>query len=111
MKISLNAVPKPQHERRTPKRVDIGKFSPLTTKHIFERDNHSCVRCGTSHDLESVPHHIIYKSAMGLGEKSNGCTICRTCHREAHSLRKVRQWFEQYRLTVLIPFYEMREAE
>jgi 5-methylcytosine-specific restriction endonuclease McrA len=111
MKISLNAVPKPQHERRTPKRVDRGKFSVLTTQHIFERDNCSCVRCGTSSDLESVPHHIIFKSQGGLGEKDNGATVCLSCHRLAHILREVIVWFEDYRTRVLIPYYETSNAE
>jgi 5-methylcytosine-specific restriction endonuclease McrA len=89
-------VPKPQHKRRTPKRVDRGKFSPKTIKEIFERDNHQCVRCGSYH-LEATPHHITYKSHGGLGEKRNGVTICLKCHREAHALKSVRKWFEDWR--------------
>jgi 5-methylcytosine-specific restriction endonuclease McrA len=84
------------HIRRTPKRVDRGKFSAKTIKEICERDGYQCVRCGSYH-LEKVPHHIIYKSQGGLGEKRNGASICIECHILAHKLKEVREWFEIWR--------------
>jgi hypothetical protein len=105
-----NPTPKPSHKRRTPKRVNRGKFSAETIKHIFERDEWRCVRCGASRDLESVPHHIRFKSQGGLGTKDNGATVCRSCHRLAHKERAVREWFEDYRVKVLIPYYEKEGA-
>jgi hypothetical protein len=93
---TLNAVPKPAFKRRTPTRANRGKFSPKTIQRIFERDEWRCVRCGTSSDLESVPHHILYRSQLGKGTEDNGATVCQTCHRLAHSSREVREWFEQF---------------
>ena len=85
------------HNRKSPKRAARGKFSADTIQSIYERDNGRCVRCGTSSDLEAIPHHIIYKSQLGKGTIDNGCVTCRTCHRWAHSCREGREWFEQYR--------------
>lgn len=91
----VRAVPKPRHKRRVPKRVDRGKFSAKTIKEICERDNYQCVRCG-SYYLESIPHHVIYKSQGGHGTKRNGVSICRDCHNEAHAIKAVRKWFEDW---------------
>lgn len=100
MDLEWRPAPKPNHHRRTPKKVDRGKFSSKTLKEIFERDNFQCVRCGSYH-LESVPHHITYKSSGGLGTKRNGVTICVKCHREVHKYKEVREWFESWRLRTL----------
>lgn len=71
-------------------------FTKETVVEIYERDNYSCVRCG-SNRLDSNPHHIIFKSQGGTGEKRNGATVCMDCHRLAHSKRKIRKWFEDWR--------------
>lgn len=73
-------------------------FTEKVKSQIFERDDYKCVRCGTMNDLESVPHHIIYKSAGGMGTLDNGCCVCRECHRLAHSQANVRKWFEEYKV-------------
>lgn len=91
----VRAVPKPRHKRRVPKRVDRGKFSAKTIKEICDRDNYQCVRCG-SYYLEPVPHHVIYRSQLGHGTKRNGVSICRDCHNEAHTIKAVRKWFEDW---------------
>jgi 5-methylcytosine-specific restriction endonuclease McrA len=96
------SVPKPNFKRRTPRRAARGKFSDKTRQAILERDNGCCVRCGTSQNLESVPHHILFKSQMGRGTVDNGVTICCSCHREAHKYDSVRRWFEEYRLKYLV---------
>jgi hypothetical protein len=88
-------------DREKPRRGVAGKFSTKTIKSIIERDNGQCVRCG-SHYIESVPHHVIYRSAGGLGTVDNGVTICRPCHYLAHSKREVRKWFEEYRIKYLL---------
>jgi 5-methylcytosine-specific restriction endonuclease McrA len=82
-------------KRKAPKRGDKGKFSSKTIKEILERDNYQCVRCGSYH-LEAVPHHVIYRSQGGEGIKRNGVSICLSCHREAHKLKEVRKWFEDW---------------
>lgn len=108
-----------QHTRRTPKRVNRGKFSEQTKNHIFERDGFKCVCCRRSTNLESVPHHIIFKSQGGRGERDNGVTVCRPCHDWAHGKaygpngeekKDGRKWFEDYRERVLIPYYKVREG-
>jgi 5-methylcytosine-specific restriction endonuclease McrA len=115
-----HAVPTPKliHKRGTPKRVNRGKFSPQTITHIFERDGFSCVRCRRSTEIESAPHHIIFKSQGGKGERDNGATTCRPCHDWAHGKaygpdgepkNEGRKWFEDYRNAVLIPYYKVRE--
>lgn len=71
-------------------------FSKNTIMDIFERDQYRCVRC-KSYRIESVPHHIIFKSQLGDGTKRNGATVCPKCHREAHTYRKVRKWFEDWK--------------
>ena len=99
---TLNECPKPSHKRRQPKRVNAARFSDKTIKSIGERDGWLCVRCGSPY-IESVPHHIIYKSQLGKGTADNGATICRPCHDLAHSKRAVREWFEEFRLRLLNP--------
>ncbi|KAB8126928.1 HNH endonuclease [Gracilibacillus oryzae] len=71
-------------------------FSPKVKKEIFERDQWRCVKCG-SYYLEEVPHHIIFKSQGGSGEKRNGAAVCINCHRSAHRKDEVRRWFENWR--------------
>lgn len=88
--------------RRKPKNKN---FSPKMKQAIFERDNYQCVKCG-SHLIESVPHHITYKSDGGTGEKRNGVTVCRGCHDWSHHKcdskfgepsAEGRKWFEWWR--------------
>lgn len=88
-------------DRLKPRRGVAGKFSTKTIKLIIERDGGLCVRCG-SHYIESVPHHIIFRSALGKGTVDNGVCICRPCHDLAHSSIEVRKWFEEYRIKYLL---------
>lgn len=88
--------------RLKPRRGAQGKFSTKTMKEIFERDGGRCVRCGTYQNLESKPHHVIFRSQGGPGTVDNGVTVCRPCHDEAHSKESVRRWFEQYRERYLL---------
>lgn len=106
----LRDVPKPQHKRKTTKKAAKGRFSPLTTQRIFEYDNHLCAYCRSPY-IESVPHHIIYRSQCGEGTFDNGATVCTPCHKWAHGLRngvngepstEGRGWFESYRERKLV---------
>ncbi|MEN2765747.1 HNH endonuclease [Ornithinibacillus xuwenensis] len=99
----MNYTKEQQLGKRTKKKSK--NFTEKTKRDIFERDNWQCVKCG-SHLIESVPHHIIYKSAGGTGEKRNGVTVCRNCHDWAHHKkdskfgepsREGRKWFEKWR--------------
>jgi len=91
----VRAVPKPTHKRLKAKKGVISRFTAKTIQEIFERDGGRCVRCGSAY-LESVPHHIIFRSQGGTGHKRNGVTICRNCHDEAHKYKEVRKWFEDW---------------
>lgn len=94
--MEFHPVPKPQHNRRVPKRKDRTNFSAKTIKDILERDLYQCVRCG-SHHLESIPHHVIYRSQLGEGSKRNGVTICLECHKWAHLSKKHHnEWFSRW---------------
>ena len=77
-----------KHNRRTPKKKARGEFKQKTIDAILERDEHKCVSCHRSTMIESVPHHVIYKSQGGLGIKRNGITVCRYCHDWMHGKRK-----------------------
>jgi 5-methylcytosine-specific restriction endonuclease McrA len=103
-----NPVPKTNYKRKVKKQRDKGKFSSKTIKEIFERDNYRCVKCGSYH-LESVPHHIVYRSHGGEGTKRNGATVCRTCHRLAHSDKETRKWFESWQERMLDDNGDLRE--
>jgi 5-methylcytosine-specific restriction endonuclease McrA len=106
-----NPAYKPSHKRRTPKRAARGKFSPKTIQSITKRDNGLCVRCGSPY-IESVPHHVIYKSQMGKGTVDNGATTCRRCHDWAHGkcegpdgepAADGRKWFESFARSAFEP--------
>jgi hypothetical protein len=43
--------------------------------------------------LESIPHHVVYRSQLGDGSKRNGVSICRNCHDLAHERKEIREWF------------------
>lgn len=88
--------PKPSFNRKSPKRGIAGKFSNNTKTRIGERDDWKCVRCKSPY-IESVPHHITYKSHLGKGTVDNGVCICRSCHDLAHSNKSIREWFERYK--------------
>lgn len=108
MKFGFNPVSKESQTGKTrikPKGKQRGEFSEKTIQAIFERDNHRCVCCGRSNNLEGKPHHIIFKSACGTGDKRNGATVCLDCHKWAHGRMKGprgefskegRYWFEMW---------------
>ncbi|MFA5025461.1 MAG: HNH endonuclease [Candidatus Shapirobacteria bacterium] len=51
---------------------------------VFERDNHTCQRCGSTKSLQC--HHIVPKklSPMEAVDLSNGITFCKECHKWVH---------------------------
>lgn len=74
-------IPKPNHQRRAPKKTKRSQFSKKVRKQIFERDEGSCRQCGGP---GQEIHHIVYRSRSGRGVYSNGLTLCHDCHREIH---------------------------
>lgn len=95
------AIPKPSHNRNKKKRVNRSRFSSETILKAFERDNYQCVKCGRMDQLESIPHHIIFRSQMGEGTLRNAATVCIYCHKEAHENPDVRKWFEDWQESTL----------
>lgn len=93
---AFKTFPKPQHNRRVQKRKERSRFTSKTVEGIFQRDEYRCIRCGVTSPLESVPHHVIFRSRGGTGHKRNGVTVCLECHRLAHLKDTVRRWFEQW---------------
>lgn len=51
---------------------------------VFQKDGYKCQSCGTRKDLQA--HHIIpWRKDKSLRyEPSNGMTLCRKCHLDAH---------------------------
>jgi 5-methylcytosine-specific restriction endonuclease McrA len=78
----LQAVPKPSHKRRVPKRYDRGKFSKDTRQKILLRDDGVCQQCG---GIGTQIHHVVPKgSGKGRGVYENGLTVCNDCHTQIH---------------------------
>lgn len=48
----------------------------------FRRDGFKCRHCNNRNGLH--PHHVVYKSQMGLDMLSNLLTLCACCHRGHH---------------------------
>jgi 5-methylcytosine-specific restriction endonuclease McrA len=113
---NLNPAPKPNHNRRTPKRAQRGEFTPLMRKEIYDRDQGLCVRCGR---VAVHIHHIVYRSQGGGNDKRNGVCVCHSCHEHAHGSKEGRGWFEFWRDKYLdesgelieLPFSEEEEDE
>lgn len=88
--MEVNAVPKPNHKRRSPKRSKRNEFSASVRKQIIERDK-VCKGCGGKG--EQI-HHVKPRSQSGRGVYTNGLLLCNECHRLFHdrpSLIKVWQ--------------------
>jgi predicted nucleic acid-binding Zn ribbon protein len=47
-------------------------------------------------NIESVPHHVQYRSQLGTGTMNNGITLCRDCHNLTHNKKEVRKWCEEW---------------
>ena len=63
---------------------------------VFQRDNHKCVFCGETQDLDA--HHIIDRNDMPNGGyvKENGITLCKKHHMlaERYHITKGQEWIE-----------------
>jgi hypothetical protein len=65
---------------------------------VLKRDEHSCVRCGDTDDLQV--HHIIPRSKGGENEIENLATLCTACHFAAHGIHQDCSTVGSYQKTV-----------
>ena len=49
---------------------------------IFKRDNHRCVKCGSTENI--TIHHKLRKGKGGDDSEKNLMTLCYKCHAEEH---------------------------
>jgi len=61
------------------------KLPKKLKRRILERDDNSCVRCGSQEGLHI--HHVIPTSKGGRHEMDNLAALCDECHRTAHGGR------------------------
>lgn len=55
-------------------------------KSVFERDNYTCVNCGSNGCVLNAHHIMRFSDFPELRfDTSNGLTLCRTCHIKEHS--------------------------
>jgi hypothetical protein len=65
-------------KRKQKKQKDLGRITNTVYKKVFNRDKGKCAVCGSTNGLEC--HHIIPRSRGGIGEPSNLCMLCKSCH-------------------------------
>lgn len=76
------------------KKTKLLEFSKKEREIIYERDNYSCVFCGSTYALGVA--HYIPRSKSGLGIKENGVLACQTCHYKLDfGTKKERAAFQQ----------------
>lgn len=85
-------VPKPNHKRRVPKRVNRGKFSKAVRDEVYERDQGRCRMCGR---LGTELHHVKFRSQGGRGVSTNALTLCTKHHSEVHSNAELADYWVQ----------------
>jgi 5-methylcytosine-specific restriction endonuclease McrA len=87
-------VPKPNHNRRVPKRGDRSKFSKQTRHQVYERENGLCQNCG---GRGSEVHHVFPRSRSGRNVITNALLLCDTCHRLIHKENALMDfWIDKY---------------
>lgn len=58
---------------------------------VYERDNYLCRFCGVGNAYAYNVHHVHYRSEGGPHELWNLVLLCESCHRRAHSNKRVWQ--------------------
>lgn len=74
------------------------KLDNLTREKVYERDNHTCVRCGRSAPQYVInPSHVIGRQNKRLRwDVNNVKTLCFTCHRWWHdNPTESGEWFKK----------------
>ncbi|RDW17607.1 hypothetical protein CWR48_13905 [Oceanobacillus arenosus] len=90
----MAAIPKPNHKRRVPKRVNRGKFNKETREKVNDRDRGLCQQCG---QVGTEVHHVMFKSRGGRGVFTNALTLCNGCHIQVHKDNELADyWIDVY---------------
>lgn len=87
----LRPVPKPNHKRSKPKRLNRNKFAKKVRQEILERDNYTCQQCG---GIGEHIHHVKYRAQGGRGVFTNGLTLCNECHTLVHKNKDLSDKWE-----------------
>ena len=77
----------PKDTNKVAKKTTVRSLEVKTTKKVIERDNYSCILCG-SNKIEA-PHHAYFGLDTNRGENRNDetqlVTLCTDCHYDIHS--------------------------
>jgi len=96
--------PKPNHQRRVPKRSKRGEFSKEIRTKIFENENHCCQMCGGK---ATQIHHVMPRGRSGRGVITNGMAICNGCHTLIHKDNELlNHWIGVYTIAFGKDFYK-----
>lgn len=105
--MEFNPVPKPNHKRYKPKRVDRGKFPDKVREQIKEHFNNQCQEC---FQKGLHIHHVKPKgSGVGRGVFTNGLLLCTSCHKKIHderSQKRLKYWQNVFREKHGINYYK-----
>lgn len=55
------------------------EFSKKEREHIYKRDRHRCIVCGSNSFL-GIAHAYLPRSQGGVGNRMNGVLLCQKCH-------------------------------
>lgn len=62
------------------KRTKAVDITQKVKKIVWERDNHSCIVCGSPYAMPNA-HYLSRGQHLGLGIEQNIVTLCQNCHR------------------------------
>lgn len=82
----LPAKPKSDHDKEFHKKYVTTKEWKAKRKAVFERDNHRCVKCGSSKRL--CCHHLTYDN-LGNEPLCDLQALCASCHASLHWLEAI----------------------
>lgn len=91
------------------KRKTYTEFDPKEREVIYERDNRTCVNCG-SHTLLEVAHIFVSRAFGGIGSRKNGALLCKKCHMKLDA-NKGPEIFEKVKRYLINHYGKISEEE
>lgn len=95
----MPAVPKPNHNRRVPKRGTLSKITTVVRQEVIRRSKGQCERCGRTTAYSFEMAHLVQASQGGRGnDPANIVLLCGpsvntgTCHNFADYTSAGREW-------------------